>query len=100
MEIKDTVTFPPQILLFLSIFLSCNKGVYSIVGLFTVLLAIVSSCSEEEFQCTSGECLPPALVCDFKTDCKNGSDEEFCGMLGLQENILYLECRICECIIS
>ncbi|XP_071348966.1 MAM and LDL-receptor class A domain-containing protein 2 isoform X2 [Trachinotus anak] len=31
------------------------------------------------FPCKSGECLPAQLVCDFKEDCIDGSDEEFCG---------------------
>lgn len=48
---------------------------------FAVLLVIGSSCPEGEFTCTSGECLSAQLVCDFKKDCKDGSDEEFCGML-------------------
>lgn len=40
----------------------------------------MSSCSDEEFRCTSGECISAALRCNFKTDCENGSDEEFCGI--------------------
>lgn len=50
-----------------------------VVELVTVLLAIVSCCPDGNFSCTSGECLPAGLVCDFKKDCKDGSDEEFCG---------------------
>lgn len=53
--------------------------------LFTVLLVIVSS--DGEFNCTSGEHLSAGRVCDFKKDCEDGSDEEFCGMLTVQENI-------------
>ncbi|XP_074507832.1 MAM and LDL-receptor class A domain-containing protein 1 [Sebastes fasciatus] len=47
--------------------------------LLSVLLVIVSSCPDGGFNCTSGECLPAGLVCDFKKDCKDGSDEELCG---------------------
>ncbi|XP_032387659.1 MAM and LDL-receptor class A domain-containing protein 1 [Etheostoma spectabile] len=47
--------------------------------LLSVLLVIVSSCPDGGFNCTSGECLLAELVCDFKKDCKDGSDEEFCG---------------------
>ncbi|XP_044077011.1 MAM and LDL-receptor class A domain-containing protein 1 isoform X2 [Siniperca chuatsi] len=45
--------------------------------LLSVLLVIVSS--DGEFNCTSGEHLPAGRVCDFKKDCEDGSDEEFCG---------------------
>ncbi|XP_031148872.2 MAM and LDL-receptor class A domain-containing protein 1-like [Sander lucioperca] len=47
--------------------------------LLSVLLVIVSSCPDGGFNCTSGECLLAGLVCDFKKDCEDGSDEEFCG---------------------
>nr|XP_033506790.1 MAM and LDL-receptor class A domain-containing protein 1 [Epinephelus lanceolatus] len=47
--------------------------------LLTVLLVIVASCPDGGFNCTSGECLPAGVVCDFKKDCEDGSDEEFCG---------------------
>ena len=33
------------------------------------------SCSPGEFQCGSGECLPPFLKCDLRKDCEDGSDE-------------------------
>lgn len=46
----------------------------------TALVVIVSSCSEGEFECKPGECISAALRCDFKTDCENGLDEEFCGI--------------------
>ncbi|XP_069366962.1 MAM and LDL-receptor class A domain-containing protein 2 [Paralichthys olivaceus] len=45
----------------------------------SVLLVSVCSCPDGEFLCTSGVCLPQELTCDFKEDCKEGSDEEFCG---------------------
>ncbi|XP_047444387.1 MAM and LDL-receptor class A domain-containing protein 2 isoform X2 [Mugil cephalus] len=47
--------------------------------LLSVLFVIVSSCPDGEFKCKSGGCLPTRLVCDFKSDCADGSDEEFCG---------------------
>ncbi|KAK1879509.1 MAM and LDL-receptor class A domain containing protein 1 [Dissostichus eleginoides] len=61
---------PPEMIFFLSL---RNKT------LFTVLLVVVSSCPDGGFNCTSGECLPAGLVCNFKKDCEDGSDEEFCG---------------------
>ncbi|XP_067330349.1 MAM and LDL-receptor class A domain-containing protein 2 [Channa argus] len=47
--------------------------------LLSVLLVSALSCPDGMFRCTSEECLPSQLVCDFKEDCKDGSDEEFCG---------------------
>lgn len=49
----------------------------------TVFVAIASCCPDGSFSCTSGECLPARLVCDFKKDCKDGSDEELCGRLSI-----------------
>ncbi|KAI3374795.1 hypothetical protein L3Q82_021349, partial [Scortum barcoo] len=62
--------------------------IVSVIKLLTVLLVTASSCPDGGFNCTSGECVPAELLCDFKEDCKDGSDEEFCGMLTLQENTL------------
>ncbi|XP_063741755.1 MAM and LDL-receptor class A domain-containing protein 1-like [Eleginops maclovinus] len=50
-----------------------------IVVLLSGLLVVVSSCPDGRFNCTSGECLPARLVCNFEKDCEDGSDEEFCG---------------------
>ncbi|XP_034411292.1 MAM and LDL-receptor class A domain-containing protein 2 [Cyclopterus lumpus] len=47
--------------------------------LLSVLLVLVSSRPDVLLNCTSGEGLTAGLVCDFKTDCEDGSDEEFCG---------------------
>lgn len=71
-QLEDIVICPPQILLLLSL---CNKT------FFVVLLVLVSSCPDGELSCTSGECLPGGLICDLKTDCESGSDQEFCGKL-------------------
>ena len=32
-----------------------------------------------QFQCKSGECIPMTRFCDFRTDCKDGSDENNCS---------------------
>ncbi|KAM8850746.1 MAM and LDL-receptor class A domain-containing protein 1 isoform 2-T2 [Spinachia spinachia] len=49
-----------------------------VVVLLSVLSAFVSSCPDGSFNCTPA-CPPLELVCDFKDDCTDGSDEEFCG---------------------
>lgn len=39
------------------------------------------SCSNDQFSCTGGECLPWSLTCDGEKDCEDGSDEpSICGM--------------------
>ena len=38
-----------------------------------------SSCSANEFTCSNGYCIPLSKVCDFKTDCKDYTDEYFCN---------------------
>ncbi|XP_031666604.1 MAM and LDL-receptor class A domain-containing protein 2 [Oncorhynchus kisutch] len=47
--------------------------------LLSVFLILVSCCPESDFLCASGKCVPVDDVCDFKDDCDDGSDEEFCG---------------------
>jgi hypothetical protein len=32
-------------------------------------------CSQGDFPCGDGFCVPPEWVCDFIVDCQNGSDE-------------------------
>ncbi|XP_061652622.1 MAM and LDL-receptor class A domain-containing protein 2 isoform X2 [Phyllopteryx taeniolatus] len=45
-----------------------------------------SLCPDETFKCTTGECLAAGLVCDFKKDCKDGSDEVFCGSCNFEDH--------------
>ena len=42
-----------------------------------------SACEEEEFQCSSGLCIPKVYKCDGDNDCSDGSDESLnnCGEL-------------------
>ncbi|KAM6919232.1 apical endosomal glycoprotein-like [Xenentodon cancila] len=54
--------------------------------LLSVLLVIAPSCPDGTFTCTSGEYLPAQVICDFKRDCKDGSDEEFCGSCDFEDH--------------
>ena len=36
-------------------------------------------CTEGEFKCTNGQCIPAATVCDLERNCWDGSDELNCG---------------------
>lgn len=38
---------------------------------------LIRAC-DEEFSCSQGSCVPPDCVCDFRNDCGDGSDEEYC----------------------
>ncbi|KAM3603666.1 uncharacterized protein V6R79_000320 [Siganus canaliculatus] len=57
-----------------------------LIVVLSALVFVVSSCPGGEFRCASGECLPASLVCDFKTDYKNGTDEEFCGSCNFEHH--------------
>ena len=42
-------------------------------------MALSSLCSDTLFTCDRNEeRVPYTLVCDYRTDCSDGSDEEFC----------------------
>ena len=47
-----------------------------------IYLSITSTeCTDSQFRCTDGFCLPKSLVCDSNADCSDGSDEAIpCGM--------------------
>ncbi|KAM4557404.1 apical endosomal glycoprotein [Fundulus diaphanus] len=53
--------------------------------LLSVLWTIVSCCPSGSFTCVYGECVAGEIGCDFKEDCVDGSDEEFCGYFMLIE---------------
>ncbi|XP_024937980.1 uncharacterized protein LOC107265302 isoform X10 [Cephus cinctus] len=39
-----------------------------------------SGCKPKFFECTAGECIPEAWLCDGDKDCTNGADEESCAL--------------------
>ena len=53
-----------------------------IISLYLVLLH--SACSEHQFQCRSGQCIPATYRCDGTTHCPDNSDEDdpqHCGKI-------------------
>lgn len=44
---------------------------------FVSILAL-KNCTDEEFRCSSGQCVSKSFVCDKDSDCDDGSDESSC----------------------
>ncbi|XP_063840001.1 uncharacterized protein LOC135088869 [Scylla paramamosain] len=53
----------------------------------TVMPLSLSSCEDHEFTCSTGDCVPRGLRCDFRYDCGDGSDEESCGVVQLKDHL-------------
>ncbi|KAK2157989.1 hypothetical protein LSH36_179g02007 [Paralvinella palmiformis] len=58
-------------------------------------IKLTHACSEATFRCNNGRCISISLYCDFRMDCEDGSDEEFCGLC-----LLFTEftCKSGQCI--
>ncbi len=39
-------------------------------------------CTVDEFQCDGGRCIKASWVCDYVTDCDDGTDEAYCPAEG------------------
>lgn len=46
-----------------------------------LLITLVPSCANDEFQCHTLHCIPMAAHCDGLVDCIDQSDEANCGQL-------------------
>ena len=45
---------------------------------------MLSKCSDSEYSCSDGSCVPLASKCNFVPDCWDGGDEEHCRILHLE----------------
>ena len=50
----------------------------AVLMLHTYFICIVTVCSNGEFQCDHGLCMPDSVVCDGANDCGDYSDERYC----------------------
>lgn len=46
--------------------------------LFVLAINYSEECTNEEYKCKSGTCIPTLTVCDSVKDCPDGDDEEEC----------------------
>ena len=44
----------------------------------TLMDFLLDTCSDDEFQCNDGRCIPSDYVCDVDNDCGNFEDEMDC----------------------
>lgn len=55
---------------------------------FCILSVAQSTCSQSEFRCSSGRCIPAHWYCDGGADCSDGSDEPLSCSECCKENSL------------
>lgn len=65
-----------------SVLCSCHEGRHLLKdGYRCVTRDETRNCSDTEFQCSNGDCIPYDWTCDLQPQCTDGSDEDprFCG---------------------
>lgn len=45
-------------------------------------------CTENQFQCSNGDCINAEFVCDKFRDCADASDEHDCGKIFILYNVI------------
>lgn len=56
-------------------------------GRGAALLLSLAPCEDHHFTCDTGECIERDLRCDFRYDCKDGSDEVACSVVELKDKL-------------
>jgi hypothetical protein len=51
----------------------------NVLQLLDVNVSAPKTCAAYEFTCRDGSCIDARRVCDRRTDCRDGSDEDNCG---------------------
>lgn len=80
--------------------------------LLIILCVAASTCSQSEFRCSSGRCIPAHWYCDGGADCSDSSDEPLScsecqtsvspllnGSVGLRYQLCVCVCPICICML-
>ena len=64
-------------------FFPSGNGLYCVINKimfgYILLVSVSPVCTEDEFECGQGQCVPKSKRCDLKRDCANGQDEIDCG---------------------
>ena len=56
-----------------------EENIYLVLCAFVADEVIVNDCSQTQFQCANGQCIPGPFKCDGIAECRDRSDEVNCG---------------------
>lgn len=56
-------------------------GIFQAMFILYSFSPLARGCSSTQFQCSNGDCIPRAFICDHDDDCGDRSDENSCSML-------------------